>query len=123
MLSVPGTVKIFLCLSPTDMRKSIDGLAGLVNSVLQEDPLSGHLFVFSGKRRDRVKLLYFDGDGYAVWYKRLELGVYRWPCGAAEQASVTLSAADLTMILSGVDLASVKRTKRYRKPETPVAAT
>jgi transposase len=122
MLSVPGTVKIFLCLTPTDMRKSIDGLAGLVDSVLEQDPLSGHLFVFAGKRRDRVKLLYFDGDGYAVWYKRLEVGVYRLPRAADGRTSVTLSAADLTMILSGVDLASVKRTKRYCKPET-VAAT
>ena len=79
MLSVPGTVKIFLCLAPTDMRKSIDGLAGLASNVLRQDPLSGHLFVFLGKRRDRVKLLYFDGDGYALWYKRLEVGVFRLP--------------------------------------------
>jgi len=70
MLSVPGTVKIFLCLAPTDMRKSIDGLAGLASNVLRQDPLSGHLFVFLGKRRDRLKLLYFDGDGYALWYGR-----------------------------------------------------
>ena len=117
MLSVPGSVKIFFCLAPTDMRKSIDGLAGLANSVLAQDPLSGHLFVFTGKRRDRVKLLYFDGDGYAVWYKRLERGVFRLPPAAADQTSVTLSPAELTMILSGVDLASVRRTKRYRRTE------
>lgn len=117
MLSVPGTVKIFLSLAPTDMRKSIDGLAGLASTVLEQDPLSGHLFVFTGKRRDRVKLLYFDGDGYAVWYKRLELGVFRLPEAGADQTSVTLSAAELTMLLSGVDLASVRRTKRYRRAE------
>jgi transposase len=121
MLSVPGTVKIFLCLTPTDMRKSIDGLAGLASNVLEQDPLSGHLFVFAGKRRDRVKLLYFDGDGYAVWYKRLEVGVFRLPPAAENQTSVTLSSAELTMILSGVDLASVKRTKRYRRPELATA--
>jgi transposase len=117
MLSVPGQVKVFLCLAPTDMRKSIDGLAGLTSEVLAQDPLSGHLFVFVGKRRDRVKLLYFDDDGYALWYKRLEGGTFRLPAAAAEQTSVTLSAAELTMLLSGVDLASVKRTKRYRRPE------
>ncbi|HUF79846.1 MAG TPA: IS66 family insertion sequence element accessory protein TnpB [Burkholderiales bacterium] len=122
MLSVPGTVKIFLCLAPTDMRKSIDGLAGLASTVLEQDPLSGHLFVFTGKRRDRVKLLYFDGDGYAVWYKRLELGVFRLPEAGADQTSVTLSAAELTMLLSGVDLASVRRTKRYRRAEEQVPA-
>jgi transposase len=116
MLSVPGSVKIFLCLAPTDMRKSIDGLAGLASNVLRQDPLSGHLFVFLGKRRDRVKLLYFDGDGYALWYKRLETGTFRLPAVPTEQTSLTLSAADLTLLLSGVDLASVRRGKRYQRP-------
>ena len=116
MLSVPGTVQIFVCLTPTDMRKSIDGLAGLASTVLEQDPLSGHLFVFVGRRRDRVKLLYWDEDGYALWYKRLETGVFRLPTAAADRTSVTLSAADLAMLLSGVDLASVRRTKRYRRP-------
>lgn len=116
MLSVPGPVKVFLCLVLTDMRKSIDGLAGLTSEILAQDPLSGHLFVFVGKRRDRLKVLYFDGDGYALWYKRLECGTFRLPAGAADQTSVALSPSDLTMLLSGVDLASVKRSKRYRRP-------
>jgi transposase len=114
MLSLPGRVRIFLCLAPTDMRKSIDGLAGLASEVLAEDPLSGHLFVFTGKRRDRVKLLYWDGDGYALWYKRLERGTFRLPV-AADRTSVTLSSAELTMLLDGVDLASVRRSKRFRR--------
>ena len=122
MLSVPGRVKIFLCLAPTDMRKSIDGLAGLTTNVLAQDPLSGHLFVFTGKRRDRLKLLYWDGDGYAIWYKRLERGVFRLPPSRADQTSITLSAAELTMLLDGVDLASVKRSKRYRRVEAAVPA-
>lgn len=122
MLSVPGTVKIFLCLAPTDMRKSMDGLAGLASNVLRQDPLSGHLFVFLGKRRDRVKLLYFDGDGYALWYKRLEVGVFRLPAATADQTSLTLSSADLSLLLSGVDLASVRRSKRYQRPQTLVPA-
>jgi transposase len=95
--------------------KSIDGLAGLTSEVLAQDPLSGHLFVFVGKRRDRLKLLYWDGNGYALWYKRLERGTFRLPAAAAGQTSVTLSAADLTMFLSGIDLASVNRSKRYRR--------
>jgi transposase len=116
------SLKIFLCLTPTDMRKSIDGLAGLTTNVLAQDPLSGHLFVFTGKRRDRLKLLYWDGDGYVVLYKRLECGVFRLPPSSADQSSVTLSATELTMLLGGVDLASVKRLKRYRRPEAAVPA-
>lgn len=122
MLSVPGTVKIFLCLAPTDMRKSIDGLAGLASNVLRQDPLSGQLFVFLGKRRDRVKLLYFDGDGYALWYKRLEVGTFRLPAAAADQTSLALSVGDLALLLSGVDLASVRRGKRYQRPAVACSA-
>lgn len=116
MLSVPGRVKIFLCLEPTDMRKSFDSLAALVGEVLQQDPLSGHLFVFRSRRADRIKLLYWEEGGYALWYKRLEAGTFRFPQAPREdQASLTISAADLAMLLDGVDLASVRRTKRYRR--------
>ena len=72
MLSIPGQVKIFLGVQPVDMRKGFDTLAALVSEVLQADPLSGHLFVFRSRRADRVKLLYWAGDGFAIWYKRLE---------------------------------------------------
>jgi transposase len=113
MLSVPGPVKIFLCLSATDMRKSFDSLAAVVQTQLELDPLCGHLFVFRSKRGDRVKLLYWDQDGYALWYKRLEASTFRWPRGGNDQRSLTISAADLAMLLSGVDLSSVKRSKRY----------
>lgn len=116
MLSISGQVKIFLSLAPTDMRKSIDGLCGLANNVLAQDPSSGHLFAFVSRRRDRVKLLYFDVDGYAVWYKRLEVGVFRVPRVEPGQVSVALSAADLSLLLAGVDLQSVQRTRRYRRP-------
>jgi transposase len=116
MLSVPGQVKIFLCLEATDMRKSFDSLAALVQEQLELDPLSGHLFVFRSRRADRVKLLYWEQDGYALWYKRLEAGTFRFPARQREdQHSLTVSAADLAMLLSGVDLSSVKRTKRYRR--------
>jgi transposase len=110
-------VKIFLCLPPADMRKSFDSLSALASEVIRQDPLSGHLFVFRSKRGDRVKLLYWEEDGYALWYKRLEAGTFRFPAPARdEQRSLTISAADLAMLLDGVDLSSVKRTKRYHRP-------
>ena len=116
MLNVPRQLKIFLCAAPADMRKGFDTLAALVRDTLQLDPLSGHLFVFRSRRGDRLKLLYWDTDGFALWYKRLEVGTFRFPSALAEQTSVTLSATDLAMLLDGVDLASVRRGKRYRRP-------
>lgn len=114
MLSIPHALKIFLAVAPTDMRKNHDGLAALVEHVLKANPLSGHLFVFRNKRADRVKLLYWDGDGYALWYKRLEKGSFRFPQVDAGTTRVDIASADLTMLLDGVDLASVKRQKRFR---------
>lgn len=115
MLSVPGRVNIFLCLAPTDMRKSFDSLSALVRENLQLDPLSGHLFVFRSKRGDRLKLLYWEETGYALWYKRLEAGTFRFPAASEEQSSAMISATDLAMLLDGVDLASVRRRKRYQR--------
>lgn len=115
MLSIPHALKIFLAVEPADMRRSFDGLAGLVEQTLQADPLSGHLFVFRNKRADRVKLLHWDGDGYAIWYKRLEAGTFRFPQPPDEATSVSISAADLMMLLDGVDLTSVRRRPRYRR--------
>ena len=122
MLSIPGQVKIFLGVAPVDMRKGFDTLAALVSETLQADPLSGHLFVFRSKRADRVKLLYWAGDGFVIWYKRLESGTFRFPQVAEGQLSLTISATDLAMLLDGVDLASVKRRRRYRLPEARAAA-
>lgn len=115
MLSIPGQVKIFLAVEPADMRQGFDRLAARVSQTLQGDPLSGHLFVFRNRRADRLKLLYWDGDGYAIWYKRLEAGTFRFPAASKDQASVTISAADWAMLLDGVDLSSVRRGKRYRR--------
>jgi transposase len=119
MLSPPPTVRIYLCLKPTEMRRGFDGLMGLVEQLLKQDPLSGHLFVFRNRRSDRVKILYWDGDGPALWYKRLERGSFHFPAAAAEDAadSAEIKAADLMMLLDGVDLASVRRQRRYiRQP-------
>lgn len=116
MLSVPSQLKVFLCVEVTDMRRGFDTLAGLVRDTLKHDPLSGHLFVFRSRRGDRLKLLYWDGDGYALWYKRLEEGRFRFPSARADQASVTISATDFRMLLDGVDLSSVRRGRRYQRP-------
>lgn len=121
MLSLPLPVQIFLCTQPADMRKSFDGLAQMVREFLGADPLSGHLFVFRSKRGDRLKLLYWDETGYAIWYKRLEQGVFRFPAATSASARVEIRATDLTMLLDGVDLSSVKRSKRYRRPASQVA--
>jgi transposase len=103
------------------MRKGFDGLAQMVREFLGADPLSGHLFVFRNKRGDRLKLLYGDSDGLAIWYKRLEEGTYRFPAVSGDGHGLEIRAADLTMILDGVDLSSVKRQKRYQRPQ-PVEA-
>jgi transposase len=118
-LSLPG--RIFLCTLPTDMRKSFDTLAALVKSHLGQDAVSGDLFVFRSRRGDRVKLLWWDEDGLAIWYKRLEEGSFVLPAADGKRASsgehgLVLRPAELTMLLDGIDLASVRRQKRYQRP-------
>jgi transposase len=116
----PG-VRIYLCTSPTDMRKGFDSLAALVRESLGYDPLSKHLFLFAGRGKDRLKILYWDTDGFAIWYKRLEEGTFRLPTpkvdttkkGASTGASVELKASELAMLLAGIDLTSIKRRKRF----------
>ena len=111
---LPAAVRVFLCTKPTDMRKGFDGLFGMVQEFLGQDPLSGHLFLFLNRRRDRVKILFWERDGLVIWYKRLEAGTFRFP--AASAASVQVRAADLQMLLDGVDVDSAKRQRRYRRP-------
>jgi transposase len=114
LLSLPSSVRIWLATRPTDLRKSFDSLAEVVRQQLQGDPLSGHLFVFRNKRADRIKLLYWDEDGFVLVYKRLEAGTFRFP--QADQAGVAIAAADLHLLLEGIDLDSVRRQRRYRRP-------
>ena len=111
MLTLPPSVRLFLCIQPTDMRRSFDGLAMMVEKILRGDPFSGHLFVFRNRRQDRVKVLYWDRDGYAIWYKRLEEGVFRFPESLADGAELQASA--LAMVLDGIDPTKVKRSRRY----------
>jgi transposase len=107
--------RIHLCTLPTDMRKGFDTLAVLVRDVLGCDPLSGHLFLFVGRRRDRLKILYWDRDGYALWYKRLEAGTLRLPVSKDGATHVELKASELAMLLEGIDLRSIRRRKRFSR--------
>ena len=113
MIMLPPTVRAFLCTRPTDMRKGFDSLTGLVQECFGQDPLTGHLFLFINRRRDRIKILYFDRDGLALWYKRLEAGTFQMP-GAAGADGIELQPAQLAMILSGIDMRSARQRKRFR---------
>jgi transposase len=118
-LSLPG--RVFLCMLPTDMRKSFDSLVGLVEQQLGQDPLAGDLFVFRSRRGDRVKLLYWDNDGLAIWYKRLEEGTFSFPTHDQHRVRVgahglAIRPAELAMLLDGIDLENIKRRKRYQRP-------
>ena len=113
MIMLPSAVRIFLCTRPTDMRKGFDGLTGLVQECFDQDPLTGHLFLFINRRRDRIKILYFDRDGLAIWYKRLEAGSFEMP-RTDERDGIELQQAQLAMILSGIDMKSARQRKRFR---------
>ena len=107
---------MYLCLSPCDIRKSFDGLHALVREHLELDAFAGHLFVFASRRRDRLKILYWDRDGFAVWSKRLEEGTYAMPsAGTAEERRREITAQELGALLSGIDLSTATRRKRYRR--------
>ncbi len=114
MIMLPSAVRIFLCTRPTDLRKSFDGLTGLVQECFGQDALTGHLFLFLNRRRDRIKILYFDRDGLAIWYKRLEAGSYQIP-QTDGQDSVELQPAQLAMLLSGIDLRTARQRKRFQR--------
>jgi transposase len=113
MILLPASVRIFLCVRPTDMRKSFDGLSGLVQECFRQDLLTGHLFLFVNRRRDRMKALYFDHDGAVIWYKRLEAGTFQLP-SPTEGEGIELQPAQLALILSGIDLESARQRKRFR---------
>ena len=115
MLSFAPHIRIFLHARPTDMRKSFDGLCGLVRGELRADPLDGSLFLFVNRRGDRLKMLWWDHDGWALFYKRLESGTFEMLRPEGDAAAVELDSTTLAMLLSGVSLDSVKRRKRYAR--------
>jgi transposase len=118
MLMLPSSVKIYIATVPIDMRKSFDGLAGSTRSILKQDPLSGHLFVFLNKRADLVKVLWWSHGGFSLYAKRLERGRFRFLKPVeADGARVEVSATELAMILDGIDLKATTKRKRWNPPK------
>jgi transposase len=107
--------RIWVAAEPADMRSGFDRLAERVRAVIGEDPLSGHLFVFRSRRGDRLKILVWDRDGFVLWYKRLESGVFKLPKVEAGARSVELRASELAMVLDGIDVSRLKRVARYER--------
>jgi transposase len=107
--------RIWLAAEATDMRCGFDRLAERVRGVIGQDPLSGHLFVFRSRRGDRLKILLWDQDGFVVWYKRLEAGVFKLPRVKEGARSLELRASELAMVLDGIDVSKLKRVPRYTR--------
>jgi len=119
-----STTRIWLATAPADMRCGFDRLAELARAVTRQEPMDGHLFLFRGRGGDRLKILYWDKDGFCLWYKRLEEGTFKLPRIEAGAMSVELRASELAMMLDGIDLKSVRRSKRYcRKNVKPLQRT
>ena len=115
MLSLSPAVKIFLYGQPADLRRGYDGLAAIAEQAMKEDPLSGSLFIFVNKRGNRIKLLYWDRDGYAIWMKRLERGSFELPASSdSDSPCVKITASQLSLILEGIELSSVRRRRRFQ---------
>jgi transposase len=115
MIGLPAGTRVWLAAGPTDMRRGFDGLAAQVQTVLKEDPFSGHVFAFRGRRGDLIKLLWWDGDGLCLFAKRLERGRFVWP--RADQGVAALTPAQLSMLLEGIDW---RRPIRTARPELAV---
>lgn len=114
MLSLPPTVRVYFALDPIDLRKGFEGLANVARSALAEDPLSGHLFVFLNRRRNRAKVLFWDRSGWCIYYKRLERGCFHPPrARSLGDAKLELEAAELMLILEGIDLRGARRRVRW----------
>lgn len=107
MLSFLASTRVFLAAGATDLRKSFDTLAGVVRASLGQDPVSGHLFVFTNRRRNRIKILFWDRSGWWLCSKRLEQGTFAWPASA--QPALELTAEELTLLLGGIDLEGTRK--------------
>lgn len=123
MIGLVHGLKIFICTESTDMRRGFDGLSGMADNIMKQDPLSGHLLVFRNRNRDRLKILYWDRDGLAIWYKRLEKGTFQFPTdlkpNETKPVSVEITASDLSLLLGGIDLRTAHRRKRFERPNQP----
>jgi transposase len=118
VFNLSPSVRIFVCTKPVDMRRSFNGLYALVQSLVRQDPFSGHIFLFRSRRGDFIKALWWDLDGWAIFAKKLEVGTFRFPDVRfvdGEYQPIEIERADLAMLLEGIDTDSVKRLKRYRR--------
>ena len=121
MIALAPQIRVFLYRLPTDMRKSFHGLVALTESALRQDPLSGSLFVFLNRRRDRIKILYWGQTGFCIWYQQLEKGTYQLPAEPrAEQEVLEVTRSQLSLILDGIDLSSARQRRRFQSPKEPV---
>jgi transposase len=121
MIALTPQIRAFLYRRPTDMRKSFHGLVALTQSELKQDPLSGSLFVFLNRRRDRVKILYWGQSGFCIWYQQLEKGTYQIPeATLQDQDTLEVTRSQLSLILDGIDLSSVRQRPRFQLPREPV---
>jgi transposase len=122
MIGLGLATRVYLAAGATDMRKGFDGLFGIARDRLGMDPLSGHLFVFCNGRRNRLKVLYWDGSGLWICSKRLEKGRFSWPVQGDEQGRVRMSSEELTLLVSGIELSQSRRKDWYRKEIVEVGA-
>lgn len=104
--------KIFCCAEPADMRKSFNGLTQMTRDFIKEDLLKAHLFLFKNKRGDKLKILYWDEDGYAIWYKQLEMGTFKFPVSSVGKVSIT--EEELIFLLKGLEVSKIKQRKRFK---------
>ena len=116
MIALPPQIRVFLYRLPTDMRKSFNGLIALTESALKQDPLSGSLFVFVNRRRDRIKILYWGQTGFCIWYQQLQKGTYQLPTADAleELETIEVTRSQLSLILDGIDLSSARQRMRFQ---------
>ena len=116
MIALPPQIRVFLYRLPTDMRKSFNGLAALTESALKQDPLSGSLFVFVNRRRDRIKILYWGQIGFCIWYQQLQKGTYQLPAADVleELETIEVTRSQLSLILDGIDLSSARQRTRFQ---------
>jgi transposase len=115
MIHLPASVRVYLCLMPCDMRKSFDSLHALVRDHLELDAFAGHLYLFFSRRKDRLKVIYWDRDGFAIWAKRLETGRYAIPAAEPGTGRIEMTSEELGALLSGIDLSVAPRQKRFRR--------
>ena len=113
MLGLGAATRIYVATGATDMRRSFDGLYALVEGQLQQDPRTGHLFLFANKRRDRMKILFFDGSSLWVCARRMEQGRLHWP--SSEQGRMQLSREEFALLIGGIDLNATRKRKWYRR--------